>query len=136
SITHNEEKYPDPMRFMPERYIGADGQLTDDLAQHQFGFGRRICVGKYLAEASVWIAMVSILAVFNIGKAKDKQGRDIDVIPEYKSGILWSEYLALGAHHHTDVHHDSHPKPYSFSITPRSPRAAGLAQDAETDGNM
>ncbi|KIJ62861.1 hypothetical protein HYDPIDRAFT_30007 [Hydnomerulius pinastri MD-312] len=118
SITHNEEKYPDPMRFIPERYIGADGQLTDDLAQQQFGFGRRICVGKYLAEASVWIAMVSILAVFNIGKAKDEQGRDIDVIPEFKSGT------------------PSRPKPYSFSITPRSPRTAGLAQDAESDGNM
>ncbi|KIJ62862.1 hypothetical protein HYDPIDRAFT_30008 [Hydnomerulius pinastri MD-312] len=118
SITHNEEKYPDPMRFMPERYIGADGQLTGDLAEHQFGFGRRKCVGKYLAEASVWIAMVSILAVFNLSKAKNEQGRDIDVIPEYKSGIL------------------GHPIPYSFSITPRSPRTARLAQDAESDGNM
>ena len=42
-MTHNEKKYPDPMRFMPERFIGADGQLTDDNGEIQYGFGRR-CV--------------------------------------------------------------------------------------------
>lgn len=41
SMTHNDTKYPDPMRFMPERYIDANGQLTDDIAEQQFGFGRR-----------------------------------------------------------------------------------------------
>lgn len=40
-MTHNETKYPDPMRFMPERYIDANGCLTDDIAEQQFGFGRR-----------------------------------------------------------------------------------------------
>lgn len=40
-MTHNEDKYPDPMRFMPERYIAADGRLTDDIAELQYGFGRR-----------------------------------------------------------------------------------------------
>ncbi|KAH7884803.1 CyP450 monooxygenase [Phlebopus sp. FC_14] len=113
SMTHNEERYPDPMRFMPERYIGADGQLTDDLAQQQFGFGRRICVGKYLAETSIWLAIVSILAVFKIGNAKDEQGHDIDVIPEYTPGVI------------------IHPKPYPFSISPRSPRSAQLIQQTK-----
>ena len=48
----------------------------------------RICVGKYLAEASVWIAMVSILAVFNVNKAKDERGREIDVVPQYTPGVI------------------------------------------------
>ncbi|KAF8135168.1 CyP450 monooxygenase [Boletus edulis] len=115
SMTHNETKYPDPMRFMPERFIGVDGQLTDDIGEQQYGFGRRICVGKYLAEASVWIAMVSILAVFDAKKAKDEQGREIDVVPEYTPGVI------------------IHPKPYPFCITPRSPRAAQLVQQTEVD---
>jgi len=41
AMTHNEEKYPSPMTFSPERYIAADGSLTDDIAEQQFGFGRR-----------------------------------------------------------------------------------------------
>ncbi|KAI9566868.1 CyP450 monooxygenase [Boletus coccyginus] len=115
SMTHNEHKYPDPMRFMPERYIDANGRLTDDIAEQQFGFGRRICVGKYLAEASVWIAMVSVLAVFDINKAKDERGREIDVVPKYTPGVI------------------IHPEPFPFCITPRSPRAAQLIQQTDVD---
>ncbi|KAI6039862.1 CyP450 monooxygenase [Pisolithus marmoratus] len=88
AMTHNEEKYPDPMRFMPERFIAKDGSLTDDTGEIQYGFGRRICVGKYFAEASVWIAMVTILAAFNVNKAKDQFGNDIDVEPEFTPGAI------------------------------------------------
>ncbi|KAI6133500.1 CyP450 monooxygenase [Pisolithus thermaeus] len=114
AMTHNEEKYPDPMRFMPERFIAEDGSLTDDLGEIQFGFGRRICVGKYLAEAAVWIAMVTILAAFDVNKAKDEFGNDIDVEPEFTPGVI------------------IHPKPYPFSISPRSPHAAGLVRNPDS----
>ncbi|KAL4062870.1 CyP450 monooxygenase [Scleroderma citrinum] len=113
AMTHNEEKYPDPMKFMPERYIAADGSLTDDIAEQQFGFGRRICIGKYLAEASVWIAMVTMLAVFNINKAKDENGRNIDIMPEFTPGVI------------------IHPKPYPFWISARSPHSVGLVQNKD-----
>ena len=36
--------------------------------------------------------MVSILAVFNMSKAKDEQGRDIDVVPQYTPGVIMSVY--------------------------------------------
>lgn len=111
AMTHNEEKYPSPMEFSPERYIAADGSLTDDIAEQQFGFGRRICVGKYLAEASVWIAMVTMLAVFNINKAMDEDGREIDIAPEFTPGVI------------------IHPKPYPFSISPRSPNSTALVHN-------
>ncbi|KAG1821682.1 cytochrome P450 [Suillus subaureus] len=77
--------------FMPERFIQEDGTLSDDLGQQQFGFGRRICVGKYLAEASVWIAMVSILAVFDVKKAMDEFGGEIDITPQYTPGVIMSQ---------------------------------------------
>lgn len=111
AMTHNEEKYPDPMRFMPERFIAEDGSLTDDNGEIQYGFGRRICVGKYLAEASVWIAMVTILAAFNVNKAKDEFGNDIDVEPGFTPGVI------------------IHPKAYPFSISPRSPHAVELVRN-------
>ncbi len=47
----------------------------------------RICPGQYLAFASVWIVVATILAKFDISPAKDKDGRDI--IPEmvFSTGI-------------------------------------------------
>ncbi|KAG9316121.1 cytochrome P450 [Chiua virens] len=134
SMTHNETKYPDPMRFMPERFLDVNGRLTDDIGEQQFGFGRRICVGKYLAEAAVWIAMVSILAVFNVNKAKNEQGQDIDIVPQYTPGVIMSVFLnVLGGFGMADAFGVSHPKAYPFSITPRSPRAAQLTQQTEVD---
>ncbi|KAG1842002.1 cytochrome P450 [Suillus subalutaceus] len=112
AMTHDERMHPEPSRFMPERFIQEDGTLSNDLGQQQFGFRRRICVGKYLAEASVWIAMVSILAVFDVKKATDEFGSEIDVTPQYTPGVI------------------IHPKPFPFSITPRSQKAAAMVQPA------
>ncbi len=43
SILHNEEHYPDPFVFRPERFL-ADGQLDETVLDPDvvaFGFGRR-----------------------------------------------------------------------------------------------
>ncbi|KAG1835055.1 cytochrome P450 [Suillus variegatus] len=87
AITHNEAKYPNPEEFKPERFFGADGKLNDDTMNVAFGAGRRICVGRYIADASIWSAMVSILAIFDIKKCKDEQGNDINVNPKFTAGI-------------------------------------------------
>ncbi|OJA14289.1 hypothetical protein AZE42_10371, partial [Rhizopogon vesiculosus] len=74
SMARNPEKYPDPTRFMPERYMSkvaseesvAHGR--DDIS-FAFGFGRRVCVGRYVADASLFAAVVNILAVFRVERA-------------------------------------------------------------------
>lgn len=41
---HNEEEFPEPMLFKPERFLKPDGSLNDnvrDPATAIFGFGRR-----------------------------------------------------------------------------------------------
>jgi len=40
--------------------------------------------------------MVSVLAVFDINKAKDEQGREIDVVPKYTPGVIMWVYGVLG----------------------------------------
>jgi hypothetical protein len=42
AMTHDEEKYPSPNEFKPERFLHEDGSLTDDTMQLAFGWGRRI----------------------------------------------------------------------------------------------
>lgn len=108
AITRNEMRYPNPAAFNPERHLTAGGTLAEGTAPPYFGLGRRICPGKYVAEQSIWAAMVSILATLRIGKARDDAGREIDFTPMFTTGMT------------------SHPKPFRCSIEARSPRAAEL----------
>lgn len=57
---------------------------TADVA---FGYGRRICPGRFMGRATDWLAIASILAAFDISPALDERGKEI--IPEeiYESGL-------------------------------------------------
>ena len=83
---HDESIYEDPHTFNPSRFFTPEGKLNDDNLHYIFGFGRRICPGRHLAEASIWITIVSILAVFQIRKAKNERGEDIDVKLQFSNG--------------------------------------------------
>ncbi|KAI4519194.1 cytochrome P450 [Schizophyllum commune Loenen D] len=71
AMVHDEGAYPEPYAFKPERFLKIDGKLDPavrDPADIAFGFGRRLCPGRHVAYASVWIAVASILRVYNIEK--------------------------------------------------------------------
>jgi len=115
-LTHDPENYHDPMDFKPERFLGVDGRaLEPDPRTLVFGFGRRICPGKELIDASVFIWIAMSIAVFDIRKAKDEFGREIEPRVEFSSGVI------------------SHPKEFPYSITPRSAKAAALIQAVEDE---
>lgn len=73
------------MEFKPERFLGDKPESDPNVV---FGFGRRVCPGKELADTSLFITFASVLSVFNISKAKDSEGKVVEVIPEYTSGII------------------------------------------------
>ncbi|KAH7920419.1 cytochrome P450 [Leucogyrophana mollusca] len=102
AMAHDENKYPNSLEFVPERFIAADGTLTDDRIEYAFGFGRRGCVGKHMADASLWSSMTLMLAIFKFAKAKDANGNDIDIDGRMCTGVA------------------IHPLPFPCSITPRS----------------
>jgi cytochrome P450 len=87
AMCQNEEKYPNADAFNPDRFLNPDGTLTDDTVSVAWGFGRRICPGRYLAEASLLSAMTCLLAVFKFSKAKDETGREIEIEPKWHGGI-------------------------------------------------
>ncbi|KAG1787447.1 cytochrome P450 [Suillus plorans] len=86
-ITRDEKRYPNATHFIPERFIDVNGALTaDDPAQYVFGFGRRVCPGRYTAVASVWSAIVTMLATLDISSAKDDQSKVINFTPIFIPG--------------------------------------------------
>ena len=40
-MTHDEENYPRPNEFIPERFLNEQGGLNDDNTILAYGFGRR-----------------------------------------------------------------------------------------------
>jgi len=101
-ICRDDTRFHRASKFTPERFLRNDGTLNDDTMDFVFGFGRRICPGKHLADASLWAAIASMLAVFRFEKAKDANGVEIDFVPEWSSGST------------------SYPKPFPCCILPRS----------------
>lgn len=79
--------YADPEAFSPERYLGhphssATYAAMADVGQrdhYNFGAGRRLCPGIYLAENSVAVALAKLLWAFDIAPASAASGgQDID----------------------------------------------------------
>ena len=53
-----------------------------------FGWGRRICSGQALAEQGTFLSVARLLWAFNIHKALDAHGKEIDVdINAYTNGL-------------------------------------------------
>lgn len=89
AMVNNE--YNDPERFDPTRHLTADGQLKPDAMQDNskyFGFGRRICPGRFFANDSLWAAAAVILSAFRFEKAKDSSGNEIEINPVFHHGAL------------------------------------------------
>ncbi|KAI0259756.1 cytochrome P450 [Gloeopeniophorella convolvens] len=94
--------FPEPERFKPERWLVPGAPRFPEYA---FGFGRRVCPGRFMARDSVWATIAGMLAVFDIAPVKDAFPRIA-----YASGIV------------------SHPEPFQARIHPRSEAAASLVR--------
>ncbi|OAX32393.1 cytochrome P450 [Rhizopogon vinicolor AM-OR11-026] len=89
AIARNEKRYPNACHFKPERFIDANGSLTDDdPKEYVFGQGRRVCPGRYTADASIWCAIATIFATLDISSAKDDQGNVINFTPKFTTGLV------------------------------------------------
>lgn len=77
------------MVFKPERFIATPTHAPEaDPKQFVFGFGRRICPGLHLADASVWLACAQALAVLSITKEVSAQGKEIVPVVEYVGQLI------------------------------------------------
>ncbi|KAG1724662.1 cytochrome P450 [Suillus lakei] len=97
-ISRDEKWYPEASNFIPERFMDVDGELTDDdPAGYVFGLGRCGCPGWYAADASVWSAIVTMLAMIEFSFTKDDQGKVIEFTPQFMMGLI--QYLVSLYHY-------------------------------------
>ncbi|KZV84168.1 cytochrome P450 [Exidia glandulosa HHB12029] len=110
AFAHDEALYPAPYTFDPDRYLGVRGKDVVDPRQFVFGLGRRRCAGVAVAESFSFLAVASVLSVFDIKKATDEMGREITPEFDFDDALI------------------SHPAPFPCKILPRSPVATALIQ--------
>lgn len=91
AILHDESRYVNADAFNPDRFLTAEGELDPNVPNPEefaFGFGRRICPGRYLSISSVWLAIASILATFELVMPTDESGKKIEPEVEYTTGLV------------------------------------------------
>ncbi|KAJ2928434.1 hypothetical protein H1R20_g8643, partial [Candolleomyces eurysporus] len=125
AMLHDETEYPDPFTFNPDRFINPETGQVDftrarDPSHACWGFGRRLCPGRHLAFSLVWLAIASLVSVFDIEKAKEKVrvvGADGVEREEERTVELTHDYISAVS---------LMPKPFKCVIKPRSKEKADL----------
>ncbi|KAI0070192.1 cytochrome P450 [Panus rudis PR-1116 ss-1] len=90
-----------PEEYIPERFLAADPPL--DPSEYIFGFGRRACPGKHLAESFIPLLMANILLYYDI--------REPSSVPEGLVGPRDVKY---------STNMVSQPEPFAVDISPRT----------------
>ncbi|RAL15237.1 cytochrome P450 [Aspergillus homomorphus CBS 101889] len=114
AFMHDTSTYPDPIAFKPERFLSLEGQIPElDPRRMAFGFGRRICPGRVLAESSIFIIIAQFLAVFRLEESQERTNERLEKSgPSFQPGVI------------------SHPVPFDFRVRARSARHEALIRGA------
>ncbi|KAK0500240.1 cytochrome P450 [Armillaria luteobubalina] len=108
AILHDERDYPNPLVFDPNRFMLEDGKELQPNPMAAFGFGRRICPGRYLASNTAWIAIASMASTLSFSKAVDSEGRVVEPSDTFTDSFL------------------SFPVPFKCTIKARSSQAQAV----------
>jgi hypothetical protein len=107
AMTRDEQMYPEPELFNPERFMNTNGTEADpaDPKDFIFGFGRRQvvmmcpfyvpkpfiireCPGKVFADANVWLVSACIISAFQAPVSRDEFGDKVAPPAKFTSGFV------------------------------------------------
>lgn len=102
------------MSFNPDRFLSHIGPSEEcDPRKLVFGFGRRVCPGRFLAQSTIYLAIAKTLAVFKISKA-GKTGQEANPVIDFQPGII------------------SQPIPYEVRVEARDAESKRLIRDIQS----
>ncbi|OCH95899.1 cytochrome P450 [Obba rivulosa] len=113
NVAHEYNPKYDHRAFIPERFLDPDVPTLDP-THYAFGFGRRICPGKYLAEDELFLLIATILATFTMEQPAEG-------LPALKFNVK------------TNM---SYPEPFPCRFTPRSEAKARAVLDRAAHVDM
>ena len=122
AIHYDEDRYPDPTAFRPERFLdhphkaGYYAAIPDPYERDHFSFGagRRICTGLHLAENSLFITLAKILWAFDMRPPLGPEGNPLPV-------NVSDHAYELGA--------NTLPKRFSLDLVPRNKKVEQVLRD-------
>lgn len=102
-----------PDAFVPERFLPRSSSRPLDPSDYVFGFGRRICPGRYIAEDIIFLMVSNLLAAFTVSAPLGEDGKEVAFEVEWtgEDAVSW-------------------PRPFRPRFTPRSPAAVELINRA------
>ncbi|KAG1824838.1 cytochrome P450 [Suillus subaureus] len=104
AISRDPIVYPNPDMFDPERWLNSEGKIRDDIKFPSYGFGRRICPGRHIADRSVFINIALLLWSFKITQDPENPIDDMGFVDRVVA----------------------HPKPFTARFQPRFGNEASL----------
>ncbi|PVI03088.1 cytochrome P450 [Periconia macrospinosa] len=112
-FTHDPTVYPDPMTFNPDRHITTPTHKAEpDPRTFTFGFGKRICPGRYVADNAIFMTIAQTLSCFNIKKPVI-DGKVVEPEVRYLPGAI------------------TEPVPFKVDVAPRSKKHEELVRKSE-----
>ncbi|KAM0451588.1 hypothetical protein ACHAPV_009929 [Trichoderma viride] len=112
---HDPSIYSDPFKFDPERFLEPRNEPSPFWTV--FGFGRRICPGRHLADAALFLNIASLMAFFDFSKVVDEHGNVME--PKLELDPVRSAVAKVA--------------PFPFKVTVRSEKHAELLKALEKD---
>jgi cytochrome P450 len=75
----------DAANFNPERFLGNTGMSPREArydGHRTYGFGKRVCLGKYAANETLYISMATVLWAARLERHCDESGKEVPLDTE------------------------------------------------------
>lgn len=131
----NPVDFPDPQKFLPERFLDQKRPYPNKIGHSAFGWGRRSCSGQYFAEQSLSQTIARLLWSFDIRPGLDEHVRNSR--EKSNSSVLTNDEqgdsVKLDAWAYTD-NENTQPLPFKAQFIARSEKIKSLVYREAEEG--